>query len=67
MNYFNIQTDKILVNAILEKENALDDIDRKEKERKKLEFVQNKKYLEYIMNQKQEAVINLISYIYLFI
>jgi lysyl-tRNA synthetase class II len=40
----------------MEKEKALDDIDRKEKERKKLEFYQNKKYLEYIMNQKQEAV-----------
>jgi hypothetical protein len=40
----------------MSKEKALDDIDRKEKDRKKLEFSQNKKYLEYIMNQKQEAV-----------
>lgn len=42
----------------MEKEKALDEIDRKEKDRKKLEFYQNKKYLEYIMNQKQEAVFN---------
>ena len=40
----------------MEKEKALDEIENKEKERKKSEFHQNKKYLEYIMNQKHEAV-----------
>ena len=49
------QNDKDLINAIVSKENALDDIDKKEKERKKQEFFQNKKYLEFIMNQKKEA------------
>lgn len=50
------QKDKELINKILEKEKALDEIDKKEKEKKKLEFHQNKMYLEYIMNQKKEAV-----------
>ncbi len=48
--------DKELINKIIEKENALDEIDKREKEKKKMEFSQNKKYLEYIMNQKKEAV-----------
>lgn len=47
--------DKDLINAIVNKEKALDAIDRKEKERKKQEFHQNKKYLEFVMNQKKEA------------
>jgi hypothetical protein len=47
--------DKELVDAIVNKEKALDDIDKKEKERKIMEFSQNKKYLEYVMNQKKEA------------
>ena len=48
--------DKELISSIIEKEQALDEIDKKEKEKKKLEFSQNKKYLEYVMNQKKEAV-----------
>lgn len=47
--------DKELLNSIVEKEKALDEIDKKEKERKISEFHQNKKYLEYVMNQKKEA------------
>ena len=47
--------DKELVDSIVEKEKALDNLDRLEKERKIKEFHQNKKYLEYIMNQKKEA------------
>ena len=47
--------DKELVNSIVEKEKALDNLDKLEKERKIKEFHQNKKYLEYIMNQKKEA------------
>jgi len=47
--------DKELIDAIVNKEKALDDIDKKEKERKKQEFYQNKQYLEFIMNQKKEA------------
>ena len=47
--------DKELVDSIVEKENALDNLDKLEKERKIKEFHQNKKYLEYIMNQKKEA------------
>ncbi len=43
------------IDAIVNKEKGLDEIDRKEKERKKSEFFQNKKYLEYVMNQKKEA------------
>ena len=47
--------DKELVDSIVEKEKALDNLDKLEKERKIKEFYQNKKYLEYIMNQKKEA------------
>lgn len=47
--------DKELIDSIVEKEKALDNIDKQEKERKINEFHQNKKYLEYIMNQKKEA------------
>lgn len=47
--------DKELINAVVEKEKALDEIDKKEKERKIKEFAQNKKYLEYVMSQKKEA------------
>ena len=35
----------------------MDLIDKKEKEKKVKEFEQNKKYLEYVMNQKKEAEI----------
>ena len=48
--------DKELIGKIMDKEKALDEIDKREKEKKKLEFYQNKMYLEYIMNQKKEAV-----------
>jgi len=47
--------DKELINEIVTKEKALDEIDKREKERKKQEFTQNKKYLEFVMNQKKEA------------
>lgn len=47
--------DKELIDTIVNKEKALDDIDKKEKERKKQEFSQNKKYLEFVINQKKEA------------
>ena len=47
--------DKELVDSIVEKEKALDNLDKLEKESKIKEFPQNKKYLEYIMNQKKEA------------
>ena len=50
--------DKELISGIIQKEKGLDEIDRREKEKKILEFSQNKKYLEYIMNQRKEAVFN---------
>ena len=40
---------------IVAKERALDLIDKQEKEKKIKEFHENKKYLEYVMNQKKEA------------
>ena len=54
---FEKKKDKELVESIVEKEKALDLIDKKEKEKKIKEFEQNKKYLEYVMNQKKEAEI----------
>lgn len=54
---FEKMKDKELVDSILAKEKALDLIDKQEKEKKKKEFGQNKKYLEYVMNQKKEAEI----------
>ena len=47
--------DKELIDSIVAKEKALDLIDKQEKERKINEFHENKKYLEYVMNQKKEA------------
>ena len=47
--------DKELVDSIVQKEKALDLIDKQEKEKKIKEFQQNKQYLEYVMNQKKEA------------
>jgi hypothetical protein len=47
--------DRELIENIVQKEKALDEIDRKEKDKKIKEFQQNKNYLEYIMNQKKEA------------
>ena len=54
---FERKKDKELIESIVAREKALDLIDKKEKERKIKEFKQNKKYLEYIMNQKKEAEI----------
>ena len=54
---FERKKDKELIESIVSREKALDLIDKKEKERKIKEFKQNKKYLEYIMNQKKEAEI----------
>ena len=47
--------DKELIDSIVEKEKALDQLDKLEKERKIKEFHQNKKYLEHVMAQKKEA------------
>ena len=47
--------DKQLIDSIVAKEQALDLIDKQEKERKRKEFYENKKYLEYVINQKKEA------------
>ena len=52
---FEKMKDKELVDSIVAKEKALDLIDKQEKEKKIKEFHENKKYLEYIMNQKKEA------------
>ena len=46
--------DKKLVDSILAKEKALDDIDKLEKQKKIKESQENRKYLEYIMNRKKE-------------
>ena len=52
---FEKMKDKELVDSIVAKEKALDLIDKQEKERKVKEFYENKKYLEYVINQKKEA------------
>ena len=52
---FEKMKDKELIDYIVAKERALDLIDKKEKEKKIKEFHENKKYLEYVMNQKKEA------------
>ena len=52
---FEKMKDKELVDSIVAKEKALDLIDKQEKEKKIKEFAENKKYLEYVMNQKKEA------------
>ena len=54
---FEKKKDKELIESIVAREKALDLIDKKEKEKKIKEFEQNKKYLEYVMNQKKEAEI----------
>ena len=54
---FEKKKDKELIESILAREKALDLIDKKEKEKKIKEFEQNKKYLQYVMNQKKEAEI----------
>ena len=52
---FEKMKDKELIDSIVAKEKALDLIDKQEKEKKIKEFHENKKYLEYVMNQKKEA------------
>ena len=52
---FEKMKDKELIDSIVAKEQALDLIDKQEKERKIKEFYENKKYLEYVINQKKEA------------
>ena len=52
---FEKMKDKELIDSIVAKEKALDLIDKQEKEKKIKEFHDNKKYLEYVMNQKKEA------------
>ena len=52
---FEKMKDKELIDSNVAKEKALDLIDKQEKERKIKEFAENKKYLEYVMNQKKEA------------
>ena len=52
---FEKMKDKELVDSFVAKEKALDLIDKQEKEKKIKEFHENKKYLEYVMNQKKEA------------
>ena len=54
---FEKKKDKELIDSIIAREKALDLIDKKEKEKKIKEFEQNKKYLQYVMNQKKEAEI----------
>ena len=45
--------DKKLVDSILEKEKALDNIDKLEKQKKIKESQENRKYLEYVMNRNK--------------
>ena len=52
---FEKMKDKELIDSLVAKEKALDLIDKQEKERKVKEFYENKKYLEYVINQKKEA------------
>ena len=52
---FEKMKDKELIESIVAKEQALDLIDKQEKEKKIKEFYENKKYLEYVINQKKEA------------
>ena len=57
MAEFEKKKDKELIESMVEREKAMDLLDKREKERKKKEFQQNRVYLEYIMNQKKEAEI----------
>jgi len=52
---FEKMKDKELIDSIVAKEQALDLIDKQEKDKKIKEFYENKKYLEYVINQKKEA------------
>ena len=49
------ELDKKMINDILKKEAALDEIDRQEKKRKIDEFYQNQKFLKYKTNLKKES------------
>jgi len=57
MEEFEKKKDKELIQSIVEREKAMDLLDKREKERKKKEFQQNRVYLEYKINQKKEAEI----------
>jgi hypothetical protein len=46
--------DKELINSILEKEKVMDELDKNEREKRKIESQQNNKYLEYVMNKKKD-------------
>lgn len=46
--------EKELIESVVQKEKALDLIDRQEKEKKMKEFIQNKRYMQHIMQQKKE-------------
>ncbi len=52
---FEKMKDKELIDSIVAKEQALDLIDKQEKDKKIKDFYENKKYLEYVINQKKEA------------
>ncbi len=54
LNYEKLK-DKELIDSIVAKEQALDLLDKQEKEKKIKEFYENKKYLEYVLSQKKEA------------
>ena len=56
LNYEKLK-DKELIDSIVAKEQALDLLDKQEKEKKIKEFYENKKYLEYVLSQKKEAEI----------
>ena len=54
LNYEKLK-DKELIDSIVAKEQALDLLDKQEKEKKIKEFYENKKYLQYVLSQKKEA------------
>jgi hypothetical protein len=53
-SHFEKLKDKELINDILEKEKAFNELDKREKEKRKNEAQQNNKYLQYVMNKKKE-------------
>ena len=53
-NEVNTNQDKKMINDILKKERALDEIDRLEKLKKKDEILKNSEFLQYKMKQKKE-------------
>ena len=54
LNYEKLK-DKELIDSIVAKEQALDLLDKQEKEKKIKEFYENKKYLEYVLSQKKRG------------